>query len=281
MGIMDYWISINSVQKGPYSLHQLQLMWGQGSATSDALYYDTIHSQWQPLRGLVENARKLFTVEEAFVRLGQNRLKGCLSVYNSEETINLFVDEGFVVCAAGAKEQGEFALSRALALEGSTYEWFQQATPPISDLRVNITEHTLKHSIARDVRIGIKVSRKQNTEHLPKGVLDKVEPVLPFSYLLVTNDAPNLSLKLAKMTSVLGREDHCDIVFPDVKVSRKHCLLEIWEQSVKIKDLDSSNGTYVNGKPVHDGFLNVGDKLSLGSYNLTLQKEKKRAPAMA
>jgi len=42
------------------------------------------------------------------------------------------------------------------------------------------------------------------------------------------------------------------------QVSRKHCLLEVWEQHVKVKDLDSSNGTFVNGIPIRDGFLKIG-----------------------
>jgi pSer/pThr/pTyr-binding forkhead associated (FHA) protein len=50
---------------------------------------------------------------------------------------------------------------------------------------------------------------------------------------------------------------------------------------VKIKDLDSSNGTFVNGVAVRDGFLNVGDQLGLGSYKLTLRKEQKKAPDLA
>jgi hypothetical protein len=281
---MDYWISSDNVQKGPYTLQQLQQMWQQGHLTADTYYYDNLRSEWHFLQGLVENTRKLFTVEEAFVRLGQNRQKGCLTVFNNDEVLYVFVDGGNIISAIGEKEQGEFALSRALHLENSTYEWFFDAAPPTSNLRLNIAEYALRHSIARDVRIGNSNShpnatkQRQNTEALGKAIRDKVQ--LKLNYMLVSADAPTLKLRLSKMTNVAGREPFCDVIIDDSKVSRKHCLLEVTEQNVKVKDLDSSNGTFVNGTQVRDGFLNVGDLLSLGGYKLILRKEQKNAPDM-
>jgi pSer/pThr/pTyr-binding forkhead associated (FHA) protein len=96
--------------------------------------------------------------------------------------------------------------------------------------------------------------------------------------MLVTEEPPTVSFRLTKMTTVLGREDHCDLVIEEAEISRKHCLLETSEQYVKVKDLESSNGTAINGIAISDGYLRVGDRLSLGSYHLILQKEQKRAP---
>jgi hypothetical protein len=290
---MDYWISSNDVQMGPYSLDQLQAMWHEGRLTADTYYYDEVQAQWALLGALVESIRGLFTVEEAFVRLGQNRQKGCLSVYNHEDTMHLFVDGGFVIYAVGDKKvgeldkkHGELALADALSMENSAYEWFFEAKPPSADLRLNIAEYALKHSIARDVRIGnskdnAQTRKSSNTVALPKISVDKPEQKLKFTYILVADHAPTLNFRLNKLNNMLGREDLCDVVVDDRQVSRKHCLLEVWEQYVKIKDLDSSNGTFVNGVAVRDGFLNVGDQLGLGSYKLTLRKEQKKAPDLA
>jgi hypothetical protein len=263
---------------GPYQLQQLQTMWQQGQLTADALYYDAVRSEWLPLRELVGSVRKLFTVEEAFVRLGQNRHQGCLTVYNKTETLHLFVEGGFVNCALGDNEHGEFALSRALTLDNATYEWFIDAKPPTADMRVNITEYALKHSIARDVRIGNAATRKQNTVALPKVVLDRVEVKLNFNYLLVPPGDAKHSIRLVKMTNVVGRDLYCDVVINDPQVSRKHCLLEVEEKHLKVKDLDSSNGTLVNGTPIRDGILKAGDELGFGAYKLVLHKVQKKAP---
>ncbi len=119
---------------------------------------------------------------------------------------------------------------------------------------------------------------KKHTVAFPKISLDKTGGKLKFDYVLMTEDSPATSLRLTKMTNVLGREEHCDLVVEDEQVSRKHCLLEASEQHIKVKDLESSNGTSINGVPVSEGYLRPGDMLSLGSYKLILHREQKRAP---
>jgi eukaryotic-like serine/threonine-protein kinase len=50
----------------------------------------------------------------------------------------------------------------------------------------------------------------------------------------------------------LGRSHECTLCLPpkDLAVSRRHCLLEIGGADVRVQDLDSLNGTYVNGAEV-------------------------------
>ena len=51
-------------------------------------------------------------------------------------------------------------------------------------------------------------------------------------------------------TCLIGRSCHCTITLPQVieclDVSRQHCLLEIAPPSLRVRDLGSLNGTYVN-----------------------------------
>jgi pSer/pThr/pTyr-binding forkhead associated (FHA) protein len=46
---------------------------------------------------------------------------------------------------------------------------------------------------------------------------------------------------------VIGRGDDCPLQVPAMEVSRHHCLLEIDPPKVRIRDLGSFNGTFVNG----------------------------------
>jgi pSer/pThr/pTyr-binding forkhead associated (FHA) protein len=85
---------------------------------------------------------------------------------------------------------------------------------------------------------------------------------------------------------IVGRSEDCDIRAPmdmlHVDVSRHHCMLEIDPPHVRVRDLGSLNGTYVNGKkigqrpnyqPAEDadlsGFpaldLNDGDEVRVGN----------------
>ena len=274
--IVKYWINTKS---GPYTAQQLRLMWDQGALNDDASYFDDVRSEWLPVRDLVESNQMLFSPEEAFVRLGESRSKGCLSVYNKEERIDIFVDGGFVTSATGINLDGEFALSKALHLEESTYEWFATLEPSFSELRLNIAAYALKNSVARDVRIASTPRHKLNTQTTSIKVKDKVE--FKMNYVLISVENPNLKLKLAKMTNIVGRAPDCDIVIDSPNVSKRHCLVEIDGQKVKVKDLDSTNGTSVNGVTAKDSFLKLRDQLGLGLYHLVLGEEAKKAPDVA
>ena len=51
-------------------------------------------------------------------------------------------------------------------------------------------------------------------------------------------------------------------------VSRRHCVIEREGDNFKIRDLGSSNGTFVNGQPVNDKMLNHADQVRIGSIAL-------------
>jgi pSer/pThr/pTyr-binding forkhead associated (FHA) protein len=71
--------------------------------------------------------------------------------------------------------------------------------------------------------------------------------------------------------TVIGRGENCDLRVPLLSVSRRHCELSVGGSSVKIKDLASSNGTYVNNTRVNEGVLKAGDRLAVGPIVFTLQ----------
>ena len=49
---------------------------------------------------------------------------------------------------------------------------------------------------------------------------------------------------------MLGRRRDSSIVFTDATVSSNHCILEISQQSVLVRDCNSTNGTFINGKRI-------------------------------
>jgi len=105
-----------------------------------------------------------------FCPAGTKPAQGCLSVSNKEEVLHLFVEAGFVVYATGEKGQGEFALSRAVKLQDATYEWFQDAKPPGTNLRQNIAEYASRHSMARDMQAAQAVHPQKQYVAMPKAL---------------------------------------------------------------------------------------------------------------
>ena len=63
-------------------------------------------------------------------------------------------------------------------------------------------------------------------------------------------------------TSILGRSKECDISLNLVHLSRKHARLTVSQSGLEIRDLESSNGTFVNGERVDHAELKPGDELS-------------------
>lgn len=74
---------------------------------------------------------------------------------------------------------------------------------------------------------------------------------------------------------VMGRRPDCDVRIPTLDVSRQHCELHLTTDRVKVKDLNSSNGTFVNGKRVAESELNPGDRLQIGPVSFTVQIDGK------
>lgn len=62
----------------------------------------------------------------------------------------------------------------------------------------------------------------------------------------------------------VGREDENDIRLNDERVSRFHAKIQVDDDHVILTDLDSTNGTRVNGHPVQMHVLQIGDQILIG-----------------
>jgi len=68
---------------------------------------------------------------------------------------------------------------------------------------------------------------------------------------------------LIEKTTIVGRDPSCNITLPIEHLSRKHLSLEVRDNQLFLKDLDSSNGTYLNGKRISEAEVHAGDKIKL------------------
>lgn len=71
-------------------------------------------------------------------------------------------------------------------------------------------------------------------------------------------------------TVVIGRAVECDISVPADEISRRHAQLKPTAEGLSVEDLDSANGTYINGGRVQKGFLGPGDELRLDAVRFIL-----------
>jgi hypothetical protein len=68
--------------------------------------------------------------------------------------------------------------------------------------------------------------------------------------------------------TLIGRGPACDLWLPDTAISRTHAKIEPGPEGYELTDLQSSNGTHVNGQPVSRHGLKSGDMISVGPVTL-------------
>ncbi len=86
---------------------------------------------------------------------------------------------------------------------------------------------------------------------------------------VVRGRSATTTLRLVEGVTSVGRHDDCIIRIKSSQVSRRHCELFDSDGALMVRDLGSSNGTFVNGKRVMgQQLLKVGDELTVGAVTL-------------
>ena len=93
-------------------------------------------------------------------------------------------------------------------------------------------------------------------------------------------------IPLPSSVTVVGRRHGCDLRIPLPTVSRRHCEISANGETLKIRDLDSAWGTFVNGKKVNgETSIKPGDAVLIGPLTFVCQiggqPEKIVPPKMA
>jgi pSer/pThr/pTyr-binding forkhead associated (FHA) protein len=94
-------------------------------------------------------------------------------------------------------------------------------------------------------------------------------------WLLKTADgaeAPFLFRILPGNIKTIGRAPRADFVVDAALVSRVHCRLTAGATELEVVDLESTNGTFVNGERTARATLKDGDRLGVGRVDLLVEK---------
>src|SRR3954452_20052494 len=79
---------------------------------------------------------------------------------------------------------------------------------------------------------------------------------------------------------VVGRGITSDIAIYDPTISRRHAELTVGADAVEVKDLDSSNGTCINGTRVSEGRLALDESITFGKVMFRLTTRGSSAPVL-
>jgi len=93
--------------------------------------------------------------------------------------------------------------------------------------------------------------------------------------LAVTSGPANGEVfRLTQPRVVIGRKG-ADIPLNDPEISRHHCLLEVREKYINLKDLDSTNGTFYEDERVRAAMLQDGSEFRIGESLIRVSLQKK------
>jgi len=111
--------------------------------------------------------------------------------------------------------------------------------------------------------------------HLPPeddGLRLPVEGV--FVLAITSGPASGEVFRLGKPRVVIGRKG-ADIPLNDPEISRHHCLLEVRDKFIDLKDLNSTNGTFYDEERVRAAMLQDGSEFRIGESRIRVSLQKK------
>lgn len=87
---------------------------------------------------------------------------------------------------------------------------------------------------------------------------------IPYHLTARTGSVKGASWPITEQPLVIGRDITCSIPINDPLVSRRHCEIVLHQGIISVRDLGSSNATFVNAAPIKQAEVKVGDEIAIG-----------------
>jgi FHA domain-containing protein len=114
-----------------------------------------------------------------------------------------------------------------------------------------------------------------NTMILDRDALLRERPRAPKGHLEVPQERRRIQLGPEPVT--IGRDPDNDLVLDDRRVSRRHAEIRLRLGRYTLYDLQSTNGTFVNGRRVAEVALSDGDRVTIGGTEVIVSQETGQA----
>jgi hypothetical protein len=198
---------------------------------------------------------KILTVAEQVQAFGMARKTGEIFISNVAPPARINLVDGEIVDAQFGLSSGVEAAIALINLPDAQTEFAVGERPQRRTVEVPFMEVLLEAARLKDEMPEPEVSRP--TEPL------KIAPANP--YLRVTVGSEIMTFPIRPGVATIGRSTVNDIVLNDATISQRHATIEYSRTGVLLKDLGSTNGTYVAGAPIREKWLGVQDSLQFGA----------------
>jgi len=96
-----------------------------------------------------------------------------------------------------------------------------------------------------------------------------LDPNKKYALLIVSGKEAGKVLDIEKAVVTIGRSG-CDLIVDDPELSRRHVRVEIQGAEITLKDLDSTNGTFMDNERIREVFIDNRSKFRVGSHEIAL-----------
>lgn len=97
-------------------------------------------------------------------------------------------------------------------------------------------------------------------------------------YLIITEEGQETRVRLTQKAFFMGRSSKCHLTLSDSMISGKHLAAKVnSEGRAVIKDLETTNGTFLNGSKIQETFLYLDDYVQIGKVKIVLDDSEMNA----
>ncbi len=114
----------------------------------------------------------------------------------------------------------------------------------------------------------MKGPQTKNDETQLRQPSQQIHEQLKASVVIVDGQAKGMEYQITKTHTVLGRDKNADFPINDSLVSRQHVCIVYQEGIYILRDLESTNGTHMDGTSINQANLLHGDKFRIGDTTL-------------
>lgn len=122
-------------------------------------------------------------------------------------------------------------------------------------------------------RAGFQVTAKKSNNSGSVAVARKSKTAKNATLTIQNGCFAGLVIPLNKARMILGRDVGCDICLDDSLVSDEHAAISRNGKEFVLEDLNSRNGTSVNGEEIHRKRLRSGENVSIGNFILKFSQK--------
>jgi hypothetical protein len=197
----------------------------------------------------------------------------------------IFTHDHLIVHAQIAGLQGIPALFRLFDWGDAETTWFSGAQPEQPTLHLTMEAASLLYAENLQERAEIGSRAKDHALLAPETLADQtngVESILKhYTISLECTDPTALPggftfTDVAKSSYVIGSSEDCDVILHNPTIDALHCGMILERGKVLIWDLGAQSGVKLNGTPVTEDILKVGDVMTLGTLDLRVRFQLRR-----